>query len=145
MARHSSFRGVFAYPLTPTKEDGSKVDEHRFRDLLDEFIQAGSQGIVVLRSTGAIGSFSEDERKSLAQVAAKHIDGRVPLLIGTGATTTEEAKRLSHSTYWDARSVRRDAPSACSVPMIAPSWRRSCAPAEAWCAGPSSVPDASHP
>ena len=95
MARHSSFRGVFAYPLTPTREDGSKVDEHRFRELLDEFIQEGSQGIVVLGSTGAIGSFSEDERKSLAQVAARHIDGRVPLLVGTGAMTTEEAKRLS--------------------------------------------------
>lgn len=95
MARHSSFRGVFAYPLTPTKDDGSKLDEHRFRELLDEFLQEGAHGIVVLGSTGAIGSFSEDERKSLAQIAAKHIDGRVPLLVGTGAMTTDEAKRLS--------------------------------------------------
>ncbi len=95
MAGHSSFRGVFAYPITPTRDDGAKVDEQRLRELLDELIQEGCHGIVVLGSTGAIGSFSGDERKSLAKVAARHIDGRVPLLVGTGAMTTDEAKELA--------------------------------------------------
>lgn len=136
MARYSSFRGVFAYPLTPTKDDGSKLDERRFRELLDEFLQEGASGIVVLGSTGAIGSFSEDERKSLAQIAAKHIDGRLPLLIGTGAMTTEEAKRLSvHAesigaaglqvvpmSHWPLTDIEiyehfRDIASAVSIPI----------------------------
>lgn len=95
MARGSEFRGVFAYPLTPTRDDGARVDEKRLCELIDEFLEAGCQGIVVLGSTGAIGSFSEEERKSLAKAAAKHIDGRVPLIVGTGAMTTEETKRLS--------------------------------------------------
>jgi 4-hydroxy-tetrahydrodipicolinate synthase len=95
VAGHSSFRGVFAYPITPTRDDGAKVDEQRLRELLDELIQEGCHGIVVLGSTGAIGSFSGDERKSLAKVAARHIDGRVPLLVGTGAMTTDEAKELA--------------------------------------------------
>jgi alkanesulfonate monooxygenase SsuD/methylene tetrahydromethanopterin reductase-like flavin-dependent oxidoreductase (luciferase family) len=59
----------------------------------------GAHGIVVLGSTGAIGSFSEDERKSLAQIAAKHVDGRLPLLVGTwaprlAAFAGEEAQEL---------------------------------------------------
>ena len=95
MAKGQEFRGVFAYPLTPTREDGAKVDEGRLCELIDEFLEAGCHGIVVLGSTGAIGSFSEEERKSLAKAAAKHIDGRVPLIVGTGAMTTEETKRLS--------------------------------------------------
>lgn len=95
MARSPEFRGVFAYPLTPTRDDGAKVDEKRLCELIDEFLEAGCDGIVVLGSTGAIGSFSEEERKSLAKAAAKHIDGRVPLIVGTGAMTTEETKRLS--------------------------------------------------
>ena len=89
------FRGVFAYPLTPTKDDGASVDEARLCELIDEFIDAGARGIVVLGSTGAIGSFSEDERKSLAKTAARHMAGRIPLFVGTGALTTEETKRLS--------------------------------------------------
>lgn len=95
MARSPEFRGVFAYPLTPTRDDGAKVDEKRLCELIDELLEAGCDGIVVLGSTGAIGSFSEEERKSLAKAAAKHIDGRVPLIVGTGAMTTEETKRLS--------------------------------------------------
>lgn len=95
MARSPEFRGVFAYPLTPTKDDGAKVDEKRLCELIDEFLEAGCDGIVVLGSTGAIGSFSEEERKSLAKAAATHINGRVPLIVGTGAMTTEETKRLS--------------------------------------------------
>jgi len=95
MSRDPEFRGVFAYPLTPTSDDGAKVDEFRLCELIDEFIDAGARGIVVLGSTGAIGSFSEQERRSIAQTAARHVDGRVPLLVGTGAMTTEETKRLS--------------------------------------------------
>jgi 4-hydroxy-tetrahydrodipicolinate synthase len=95
VAGHSSFRGVFAYPITPTRDDGAKVDERRLRELLDELIQEGCHGIVVLGSTGAIGSFSGDERKSLAKVASRHVDGRVPLLVGTGAMTDDEAKELA--------------------------------------------------
>lgn len=95
MKKHTSFRGVFAYPVTPLKNDGDRIDERRLRSLLDEFLEAGVHGIVVLGSTGAVGSFSEDERKQLAKTAAKHIDGRVPLLLGTGAHTTGETVRLS--------------------------------------------------
>jgi 4-hydroxy-tetrahydrodipicolinate synthase len=107
VAGHSSFRGVFAYPITPTKHDGAKVDERRLCELLDEFIQEGCHGIVVLGSTGAIGSFSQDERKSLAKVAARHVDGRVPLLVGTGAMTTHEAKELAvHAEAIGANGVQ---------------------------------------
>jgi len=94
-ASNAVFRGVFAYPVTPTTEDGARLDEIRFRELLDEFIDCGVHGIVVLGSTGAIGSFSQKERETVAEIAAEHIRGRVPLMVGTGAMTTEEARRLS--------------------------------------------------
>jgi 4-hydroxy-tetrahydrodipicolinate synthase len=95
VSKDPEFRGVFAYPITPTKDDGASVDEARLCELIDEFIDAGAHGIVVLGSTGAIGSFSEEERKSIAKTAARHIAGRVPLIVGPGALTTEETKRLS--------------------------------------------------
>ena len=75
MSKDPEFRGVFAYPLTPTQDDGARVDEIRLCELIDEFIDAGARGIVVLGSTGAVGSFSEQERRSIAEAAARHVDG----------------------------------------------------------------------
>lgn len=95
MPRQAPFRGVFAYPVTPTRDGGDRVDEPRLRSLIDELIREGSHGIVILGSTGAIGSFSEDERMRLARVAAEQVNRRVPLLVGTGAFTTGETIRLS--------------------------------------------------
>jgi len=90
------FRGLFAFLVTPTRDDGETVDEGRLRDLIDLHIEAGMHGLTVFGSTGAIGSFSEDERRRVIAVAARHINGRVPLVAGTGAMTTAECLRLTH-------------------------------------------------
>ena len=54
-------------------------------------IANGVQGITVFGSTGGMGSFSESERRQVIEVAAKHINGRVRFLPGTGSITTAEA------------------------------------------------------
>jgi dihydrodipicolinate synthase/N-acetylneuraminate lyase len=38
MSKDAEFRGVFAYPPTPTQDDGASVDEIRLCELIDEFI-----------------------------------------------------------------------------------------------------------
>lgn len=89
------FRGVFGFPVTPTKDDGEKLDEDRLRSHLDYLIERGVRGMAVLGSTGAIGSFSEDERRRITTVTVQHVKGRVPVIVGTGAMATSEAVRLS--------------------------------------------------
>jgi 4-hydroxy-tetrahydrodipicolinate synthase len=91
----TKFRGVFAFIVTPTKNDGEAVDEGRLCDAIDYQISQGVHGLTVFGSTGGIGSFSESERRRVIEIAAKHIDGRVTFLPGTGAITTGEAIRLS--------------------------------------------------
>ncbi len=90
------FRGLFAFLVTPTRDDGETVDEGRLRDLIDLHIEAGMHGLTVFGSTGAIGSFSEEERRWVIAVAARHVNGRVPLVAGTGAISTAETLRLTH-------------------------------------------------
>ena len=111
------FRGLFAFLVTPTSGDGEAVDEGRLRALIDLHIEAGMHGLTVFGSTGAIGSFSEEERRRVVAVAARHVAGRVPLVAGTGAMTTAEAVRLTQHaadqgvdgvlvvpiTYWPLR------------------------------------------
>jgi 4-hydroxy-tetrahydrodipicolinate synthase len=94
-AAAKKFRGVFAFIVTPTKEDGEAIDETRLRESIDYQIGQGVHGITVFGSTGGIGSFSEAERRRVIEVASKHINGRVPFLPGTGSITTSEAVRLS--------------------------------------------------
>jgi len=86
--------GVVSFLLTPTTADGS-IDGARLCSLADEQIAAGVDGLTLFGSTGAIGSFAEDERRMAAEVLVRHVAGRVPVMVGTGAITTAEAVRLS--------------------------------------------------
>lgn len=86
--------GIWAYPVTPTTSDG-EPDTARQAALIDRMIAAGVDGITILGSTGAIGSFAESERMRIAEAAIAHVAGRVPVAVGTGAITTAEAVRLS--------------------------------------------------
>lgn len=88
-------RGVFAFSATPTKDDGATVDFDRLRSHLDWLIENRMHGIAVLGSTGANGSFTEKERQEIIKTAAKQINGRIPLMAGTGSMITDEAVRMS--------------------------------------------------
>jgi 4-hydroxy-tetrahydrodipicolinate synthase len=89
------FIGVFAFIATPTKNDGEETDEQCLARVIDYQIACGVDGITLFGSTGGIGSFSETERRSVIAAAVRHVNGRVPVLAGTGAITTAEAVRLS--------------------------------------------------
>lgn len=95
MGTTRKFRGVFGFPVTPTKDDGETLDEDRLREHLDYLIECGVRGMAVIGSTGAIGSFTDDERRRITRIAVEHVKGRVPVIVGTGALTTAEAVRLS--------------------------------------------------
>jgi 4-hydroxy-tetrahydrodipicolinate synthase len=89
------FQGVSAFVVTPTKDDGDTIDLSALKRFIDFQIESGVDSITVFGSTGGIGSFSEIERQTVIQTAAKHINGRVPLVAGTGAIQTAESIRLS--------------------------------------------------
>ena len=88
-------RGVFSFTATPTRDDGATIDFDRMRPHLDWQIENGVHGIAILGSTGSNGSFTEKEREELIKVGTKHINGRVPVMAGTGSLTTDEAVRMS--------------------------------------------------
>lgn len=88
-------RGVFSFSATPTKDDGATIDFDRLRSHLDYQIENRVHGIAILGSTGSNGSFTEKEREELIKVGTKHINGRVPVMAGTGSLTTDEAVRMS--------------------------------------------------
>jgi 4-hydroxy-tetrahydrodipicolinate synthase len=52
-------------------------------------------GVCIFGSTGGNGSFTDEEMKKATAIAAKHIDGRISLVAGTGARTTSACIALS--------------------------------------------------
>ena len=82
--------------VTPMLEDGS-LDLARFKSLIDWHIAEGTQGIVVVGTTGESPTVDFDEHKELIRIAVEHATGRVPVIAGTGANSTAEAIELSES------------------------------------------------
>jgi len=82
--------------VTPMLEDGS-LDFARFKNLIDWHVAEGTQGIVVVGTTGESPTVDFDEHKELIRVAVEYAAGRVPVIAGTGANSTAEAIELSES------------------------------------------------
>jgi len=82
--------------VTPMREDG-KLDLARFRSLIDWHIAEGTDGIVVVGTTGESPTVDVDEHKELIRFAVEHAGGRIPVIAGTGANSTAEAIELSES------------------------------------------------
>ena len=88
------FKGSLVAIVTPMHEDGG-LDLERFRSLLDFHIAQGTDGIVVVGTTGESPTVDFDEHHLLMQTAVDHVAGRIPVIAGTGANSTREAIDLS--------------------------------------------------
>jgi len=82
--------------VTPMLKDGS-LDLPRFRKLIDWHVAEGTDGIVVVGTTGESPTVGFDEHKELIRIAVEHARGRIPVIAGTGANSTAEAIELAES------------------------------------------------
>jgi 4-hydroxy-tetrahydrodipicolinate synthase len=82
--------------VTPMHEDGS-LDLPRFRNLIDWHVAEGTDGIVVVGTTGESPTVSFDAHTELIRLAVQHAHGRIPIIAGTGANSTAEAIELAES------------------------------------------------
>lgn len=82
--------------ITPMQDDGS-LDFARFKSLIDFHIAEGTDGIVVVGTTGESPTVNVDEHKELIRLAVEHSAGRIPIIAGTGGNSTVEAIELTES------------------------------------------------
>jgi len=80
--------------VTPMKGDG-ELDLGAFRRLIDWHIGEGTDGIVVVGTTGESPTVDFDEHRLLIRTAVEHAAGRVKVVAGTGANSTREAIELA--------------------------------------------------
>lgn len=87
-------RGSLVAIVTPMHEEGG-LDLERFRALIDFHVAEGTDGIVVVGTTGESPTVDFDEHRLLINTAVDRAAGRVPVIAGTGANSTREAIDLS--------------------------------------------------
>ena len=81
------FTGAATALITPMYEDGS-VNFDRLSSLVDEQIKGGIDALVICGTTGEKSTLNYDEHVKVIETAAKAINGRVPLIAGTGSNDT---------------------------------------------------------
>ncbi|HJW24068.1 MAG TPA: 4-hydroxy-tetrahydrodipicolinate synthase [Rhodocyclaceae bacterium] len=80
--------------VTPMQEDGS-LDYAALRKLVDFHVQEGTDGIVIVGTTGESPTVDVEEHCELIRVTVEHAAGRIPVIAGTGANSTAEAIELT--------------------------------------------------
>ncbi len=90
------FRGSMVALVTPMKADGA-LDWAALDKLLDWHVEKGTDGIVAMGTTGESATLDMAEHIEVIRHVVKRIDGRVPVIGGTGANSTSEALQLTQA------------------------------------------------
>jgi 4-hydroxy-tetrahydrodipicolinate synthase len=88
-------QGAFTAIVTPMRD--GKVDEKSLTDLINFQIDNGIHGLVPCGTTGESATLGFAEHKRVIELTVEVVDGRVPVVAGTGANNTMEAVELTRS------------------------------------------------
>jgi 4-hydroxy-tetrahydrodipicolinate synthase len=80
--------------VTPMTADGA-IDHPRLKGLIDWHVAEGTDGIVIVGTTGESPTVDVEEHIALIEKAVEFAAGRIPIIAGTGGNATREAIHLS--------------------------------------------------
>jgi 4-hydroxy-tetrahydrodipicolinate synthase len=88
------FTGSLVALVTPF-DASNRVDYVALKRLIDFHAAQGSDGLVIAGTTGESATLDKDEHVELICRAAELVDGRMPVIAGTGSNSTAQTLRLS--------------------------------------------------
>ena len=90
----SRFAGIIP-PLVTLFDGDGRVDDGANRAHIDRLIAGGVHAVFALGSTGETMHLTAEERRAFASLVIRHVNGRVPVLVGCLHTATSEAAALA--------------------------------------------------
>lgn len=87
------FTGIATALVTPLNQNG--VDYDALGKLLDWQCDEGIDGIVVCGTTGEGSTLTDEEHRAVIDYSVKRVNGRVPVIAGTGSNDTDYAVELT--------------------------------------------------
>lgn len=97
-------RGSIPALVTPFTNTGA-IDYSAFGKLIDWHMEQGSDALVFSGTTGESATITREEQAEVLRFGIKRVRGRVPVIAGTGANSTQEAIILAK----DAKNYGADA------------------------------------
>ncbi len=88
------FSGSWVALLTPFNNEG-EVDFDSIKSLVEYHVEAGTDGIVAVGTTGESATLTIEEHVKVVNKAVEYADGRIPIVAGTGANATHESVTFS--------------------------------------------------
>jgi 4-hydroxy-tetrahydrodipicolinate synthase len=88
------YSGSMVALVTPMHEDGA-LDDDSLQKLIEFHISEGTDAIVAVGTTGESATLSMEEHSGVIRKVVEQVNGRVPVIAGTGANSTSEAIELT--------------------------------------------------
>jgi 4-hydroxy-tetrahydrodipicolinate synthase len=88
------FRGSMVALITPMHQDGG-LDGEALRRLIDFHVEQGTDAIVAVGTTGESATLDEQEHCEVIRQVVEQVNGRIPVIAGTGSNSTAEAITLT--------------------------------------------------
>ena len=87
------FKGSIVAIITPFKN--GKLDEDTYISLIHYHLKNGTSGIVPAGTTGESPTLNHEEHKREIELCVRECKGKIPVIAGTGANSTDEAIKLT--------------------------------------------------
>jgi len=87
-------KGSIVAIVSPMREDGV-LDYEAYKGLIDWHVAEGTNAIVAVGTTGESPTVDPEEHGELIRVAVQAVQGRIPVIAGTGGNSTREAVELT--------------------------------------------------
>lgn len=87
-------RGAIVAIVTPFKD--GKIDEDGLKELIEWQIKSGTHCVVPCGTTGESATMSHEEHMRVVELTVATVNGRVPVIAGTGSNSTSETIMLTH-------------------------------------------------
>lgn len=110
----TQLQGSMVALVTPMLTNG-EVDYPRLAELIDWHIEQGTDSLIAVGTTGESATLSMKEHSDVIRFFVKHVNGRIPVIAGTGANNTQEAIHLT--------SEAKDAGADCAL-LVAPYYNK---------------------
>lgn len=88
-SRSTLFTGCATALVTPFLPGGT-LDETALRHLIEIQIDAGIDALILLGTTGEPCTLSMQERETIIRIGLETVQGRVPVIVGTGSNNTQQ-------------------------------------------------------
>ena len=87
-------KGSFVALITPFNNDGS-VNYSKLKELIEMHIESNTDGIVLIGTTGEATTLSFEEQVEIVRFGLEVVNGRIPVMVGSGSNDTAKAIKLS--------------------------------------------------